>query len=95
METSTTRSVTTHTGSLLRPVCVVGEDSASDELGEAVSEVVRAQLEAGLDGVNDGEASEVSYATQHPAGSGGDQPRRHRPGPAVTAHGTESGKRSA
>jgi 5-methyltetrahydropteroyltriglutamate--homocysteine methyltransferase len=48
--------LTTHTGSLPRP-------PGLDDLTTAVADVVRRQREAGIDVVNDGEASKPSYAT--------------------------------
>jgi len=48
----------------------------------AVEQLVRRQLEAGIDIVNDGEASKLSYATyvtERLSGFGGQRPLRHRP----------------
>ena len=75
MKRSTERFLTTHTGSLPRPDDLIRMMYAKEEgvpvdaaaLGrrvrEAVAEVVRKQLEAGIDLVNDGEMSKPSYAT--------------------------------
>jgi 5-methyltetrahydropteroyltriglutamate--homocysteine methyltransferase len=75
MQRSTQRFLTTHTGSLPRPddlikVMYAKEDGVPVEPGAlavkiraAVAEVVRKQLEAGIDLVNDGEMSKPSYAT--------------------------------
>lgn len=75
MQTSTDRILTTHVGSLPRPQDVVdllfaqdrGEpvDQAQFEkvVGNAVNEVVRLQTEAGIDVIDDGEMSKISYAT--------------------------------
>jgi 5-methyltetrahydropteroyltriglutamate--homocysteine methyltransferase len=75
MKRSTDRVLTTHTGSLPRPDDLVqllyaaesGEavDRATLErrVREAVAESVRQQRAAGLDVVNDGEMSKVSYST--------------------------------
>ena len=72
---STDRFLTTHTGSLPRPDDLVqimfakeeGVPVDSDALGQrvrtAVGEMVRRQIEAGIDIVNDGEMSKPSYAT--------------------------------
>jgi 5-methyltetrahydropteroyltriglutamate--homocysteine methyltransferase len=69
---STDRILTTHTGSLPRPpgVALPGTAAAIDgapaseaEISEAVADVVRRQLGAGVDVVNDGEMSKPSYAT--------------------------------
>jgi 5-methyltetrahydropteroyltriglutamate--homocysteine methyltransferase len=69
------RILTTHVGSLPRPQSLLAimhdkaegrpyEESALDaELGRAVAEVVRQQVEAGIDLVSDGEFSKPSYAT--------------------------------
>ena len=59
METSANRIRTTHTGSL--PRSAAGADPRA--VRSAVAEIVRRQREAGLDIVNDGEASKPSYAS--------------------------------
>jgi 5-methyltetrahydropteroyltriglutamate--homocysteine methyltransferase len=73
--TTTDRLLTTHTGSLPKPDSLVarleardqGEDVSAFELDgevrQAVGDVVDNQLNAGVDVVNDGEMSKVSYAT--------------------------------
>ena len=74
MKRSDDRILTTHTGSLPRPsglVPVLREKEAgkiSDEafgvrVRDAVAEIVRRQIEVGVDIVNDGEAGKPSYAT--------------------------------
>jgi 5-methyltetrahydropteroyltriglutamate--homocysteine methyltransferase len=75
MRTSTERFLTTHTGSLPRPPALVRTMFAKEEgvpvdaaaLDAAVCEAVRftvaQQVDAGVDIVNDGEASKPSYAT--------------------------------
>ena len=75
MLTSTDRILTTHVGSLPRPQDVVdvlfaqdrGEPVDSkhfeDVVGKAVNETVRLQVESGLDVIDDGEMSKISYAT--------------------------------
>ena len=75
MKRSTERFLTTHTGSLPRPDDLIqlmyakenGEavDPAAlaQRVRSAVAEVVRKQVEAGIDIVNDGEMSKPSYAT--------------------------------
>jgi 5-methyltetrahydropteroyltriglutamate--homocysteine methyltransferase len=72
---STDRFLTTHTGSLPRPPDLIRMMFAREEgvpvdpaaltarVGAAVDEVVRTQVEHGLDVVNDGEMSKPSYAT--------------------------------
>jgi 5-methyltetrahydropteroyltriglutamate--homocysteine methyltransferase len=62
MQTSTERILTTHTGSLPRPAALT--DRFDDgEVQAAVEETVHRQRAAGIDIVNDGEASKPSYAT--------------------------------
>jgi 5-methyltetrahydropteroyltriglutamate--homocysteine methyltransferase len=75
MKRSTERFLTTHTGSLPRPEDLIRMMYAKEEgvpvdraalaerVREAVAEVVRKQVEAGIDLVNDGEMSKPSYAT--------------------------------
>jgi 5-methyltetrahydropteroyltriglutamate--homocysteine methyltransferase len=75
MKRSTDRFLTTHTGSLPRPDDLIRMMYAKEEgvpvdraaLGarvrEAVAEVVKKQVDAGIDLVNDGEMSKPSYAT--------------------------------
>jgi 5-methyltetrahydropteroyltriglutamate--homocysteine methyltransferase len=71
VKTSTERILTTHTGSLPRPESVLpeGADPVAvaaadpDVLREAVALTVDRQLDAGIDVVNDGEVSKISYAT--------------------------------
>src|SRR3984893_11179172 len=75
MKRSTERILTTHTGSLPRPkklleMILAGnmrqrkDDPAfQSEVRSAVAGGVRAQAQAGIDVVNDGEQGRVSYAT--------------------------------
>ena len=75
MQRSTDRIVTTHVGSLPRPADVIAllkrrdrdepVDAAEFEgtVARAVNDVVGRQVAAGIDIVNDGEASKASYAT--------------------------------
>ena len=75
MKRSSERFLTTHTGSLPRPADLIQMMFAREEgvpvdpaalaarVRAAVDEIVRKQLEAGLDVVNDGEMSKPSYAT--------------------------------
>jgi 5-methyltetrahydropteroyltriglutamate--homocysteine methyltransferase len=75
MKRSEERFLTTHTGSLPRPDDLIRIMFAKEEgvpidqaalsarIGSAVAEVVRRQVEAGLDVINDGELSKPSYAT--------------------------------
>ncbi len=75
MERSTSRTLTTHTGSLPRPVPLQEmlrgrqEQRPTDptdflrEVDEAVRDTVAHQAETGLDVINDGEQGRVQYAT--------------------------------
>jgi len=75
MQRSTTRFLTTHTGSLPRPDDLIRMMYAKEEgvpvdaaalaarVKAAVAEVVQKQVAAGVDFVNDGEMSKPSYAT--------------------------------
>jgi 5-methyltetrahydropteroyltriglutamate--homocysteine methyltransferase len=75
MKRSTERILTTHTGSLPRPRDVTTMLEALDagtapaasafeaRVREAVADVVRRQVEAGVDIVNDGEQGKVGYST--------------------------------
>jgi 5-methyltetrahydropteroyltriglutamate--homocysteine methyltransferase len=65
MQLSAERILTTHTGSLPRPVSLpaAAADRTAEQLAEAVGSVVQSQLGVGIDVVNDGEASKPSYAT--------------------------------
>ena len=94
MKRSETRILTTHTGSLPRPeglVAMLGSVSRGEPVdqtaldaaaGEATARVVSAQLDAGVDVINNGEQSRVSfstYVTQRMSGFGGSWTRRgHR-----------------
>lgn len=75
MQRSTERFLTTHVGSLPRPDDLVrimyaqeegvpvDADALAARVRDAVDEVVRAQVDAGIDLVGDGEMSKPSYAT--------------------------------
>ena len=91
MKRSESRILTTHAGSLPRPdglVEMLGSVARGEAVDEAVlaasareatSDVVRAQVEAGVDVVNGGEQSRVSfstYVTQRMSGFGGGWTRR-------------------
>jgi len=90
MRLSSDRILTTHVGSLPRSAAVTevlfarereeARDLARDArvITDAVAEVVRRQVEIGLDVVSDGEMSKISYATyvaRRFAGFAGDTPR--------------------
>jgi 5-methyltetrahydropteroyltriglutamate--homocysteine methyltransferase len=93
MQRSDDRILTTHTGSLPRPRDLVESLRARDQgqpydeaalqarIPEAVAEVVRKQLETGLDVINDGEMGRIgfaAYVTDRLDGFGG-QSQRPRP----------------
>jgi len=75
MKRSTTRFLTTHTGSLPRPDDLVRMMLAKEEgvpveksalearIRSATAEVVQKQAAAGIDVINDGEMGKPSYAT--------------------------------
>ena len=90
MSASPRRILTTHVGSLPRSQAVTDvlfarerdepRDAAADEavITQAVAEVVRRQVEVGIDVVSDGEMSKISYATyiaRRFSGFDGDTPR--------------------
>src|SRR6516162_4753658 len=90
MSASAGRILTTHVGSLPRSQAVPevlfarereeARDVQQDDavITQAVAEVVRRQVEVGIDIVSDGEMSKISYATyiaRRLAGFGGDTPR--------------------
>jgi 5-methyltetrahydropteroyltriglutamate--homocysteine methyltransferase len=87
---SSDRILTTHVGSLPRSQAVVdvlfgresgevADEAAADQvLADAVDDVVRRQVAAGIDVVSDGEMSKISYATyiaRRLSGFAGDTPR--------------------
>ena len=75
MKRSTERILTTHTGSLPRPAALlstvlakeagvpVDETKLDTQVRSGVEEIVRKQVDVGVDVVNDGELSKPSYAT--------------------------------
>ncbi len=75
MKRSTDRILTTHTGSLPRPMDLIATLEALDagtapepatfdaRVRQAVAEVVKKQVAAGIDVVNDGEQGKVGYST--------------------------------
>ncbi len=90
MITSSDRLLTTHVGSLPRSQAVTDvlfarergaasdESGASQVIADAVDDVVRRQVAAGVDVVSDGEMSKISYATyirHRLTGFAGDSPR--------------------
>jgi 5-methyltetrahydropteroyltriglutamate--homocysteine methyltransferase len=89
MQRSTDRILTTHVGSLPRSQAVTDvlfarangrpdEPAAAATIANAVREVVRRQVDVGIDIVSDGEMSKISYATyvsERLSGFDGDTPR--------------------
>ena len=69
MQRSTERILTTHAGSMIRPPEVLALDAGVDAsmrtvtLQSAVAEVVRKQVEQGIDVVSDGEFGKSSWFT--------------------------------
>ena len=75
MKRSTTRILTTHTGSLPRPWDLVDlmlakqdgsptdPEALAQRVSQAVTEVVRKQSDVGVDVLNDGEQSKIGYST--------------------------------
>ena len=64
MRLSAERILTTHTGSLPQAgLSLTGPERDAGQLAEAVRSVVKSQIDAGVDVVNDGEASKVGYST--------------------------------
>jgi 5-methyltetrahydropteroyltriglutamate--homocysteine methyltransferase len=75
VQTSTDRILVTHTGSLPRPADLdqllfareegdtVSPEAFAEQLQRASADVVAAQLEAGVDVVNDGELGKIGYST--------------------------------
>ena len=90
MRVSSERILTTHVGSLPRSQAVTDvlfareraeisdQRAAGAVISDAVAEVVRRQVDTGVDVVSDGETNKISYATyiaDRFAGFGGDTPR--------------------
>lgn len=96
MKRSTERILTTHAGSLARPPDLremvlarssgqpVDERALSRRLRSAVAEVVRQQVEVGLDSINDGEFSKVSFTSYARERLSGHEPRAARPGEVLS-----------
>jgi 5-methyltetrahydropteroyltriglutamate--homocysteine methyltransferase len=62
MKSSSDRIITTHTGSLPRPASLTDRHDRQ-AVKAAIQETVERQLAAGVDVINDGEASKASYST--------------------------------
>jgi 5-methyltetrahydropteroyltriglutamate--homocysteine methyltransferase len=81
MSTPAGRILTTHTGSLPRPASLTDRTDPA-AVKAAVAEIVRRQLDAGLDIVNDGEASKLNYAVyvaSRLSGFGGEPVEQQQP----------------
>src|SRR5919199_3145552 len=91
MKRTTERVLTTHTGSLPRPADLAEVEELRDQreirndpryrarVPDAVRETVQLQANAGVDVLNDGEASKVGYSTyitERVTGFEGKAPRR-------------------
>src|SRR5262245_13038122 len=91
MKRSTDRILTTHAGSLPRPNDLlqtirakargekVDEEALGKRVREAVHEVVRTQVDAGIDVIDDGEFGKPSFVTYVRDRLGGLEPVGHRP----------------
>ncbi len=91
MRRSTERILTTHAGSLPRPADLlqmvraksrgepVDEPKLASRIKEAVSEIVRKQVDTGLDVIDDGEFGKPSFVTYIRERLGGLEPHGHRP----------------
>ncbi len=76
MQRSIEKILTTHTGSLPRPSALLDLLKAKDDgqsvdaiqfenvTADATKEVVRKQIESGIDVVNDGEMSKIGYGSE-------------------------------
>lgn len=84
MKRSTQRVLTTHVGSLPTP-----PDMTEDGLRGAVADVVKRQVEAGIDIVNDGELSKGNWLAYAAGRLGGFDARRVPAGEAVIARGKD------
>ena len=93
MKRSDDRILTTHVGSIVRPAALLELSAAAQEeagrqpyeagLKQLVADVVRAQANAGLDVVNDGEFGKSSWSNYVLARLTGFEPRPDRFAPAT------------
>ncbi|HZS00540.1 MAG TPA: cobalamin-independent methionine synthase II family protein [Chloroflexota bacterium] len=98
MRHSTDRILTTHAGSLPRPPDLkdmvnarsagqpVDDQALTRRVRDAVREVVRKQLETGIDVVNDGELSKTNFTNYARERIGGYEVREYAPGQEPTPH---------
>src|SRR5262245_7039557 len=101
MKRSTERILTTHVGSLTRPVEVIDamrarvnkepydRESFAENLRKAVSEVVRRQAEVGIDIVSDGEFGKLGFALYINERLGGFERRPGNPGESGVSRGKD------
>jgi 5-methyltetrahydropteroyltriglutamate--homocysteine methyltransferase len=83
MRRSEERILTTHVGSLIRPADLNGvETSDAERLRAAVAQVVRQQVDLGIDVVNDGEFGKSSWASYILERISGFEIRENEPKPA-------------
>jgi 5-methyltetrahydropteroyltriglutamate--homocysteine methyltransferase len=96
MKTSSERILTTHVGSLPRPeklremlfarytgedVTEAADEALTKEIADSIEQVVKDQVEAGIDVVSDGEMGKVSYAQymKHRVTGFGEEPAGYEP----------------
>jgi 5-methyltetrahydropteroyltriglutamate--homocysteine methyltransferase len=97
MQRSTSRILTTHAGSLPRPIALDDalEQRAADQtaytemLARSVGEVVRKQVDLGVDIVNDGELGKSGWTTYVSDRLAGFEPRPIEPGQTLLAAGQD------
>src|SRR5437867_1475721 len=97
MRRSTSRVLTTHSGSLPRPADLDDalERRGTDDrafagvLGRSVTDVVRHQSEVGVDVVNDGELGKSGWTSYLAERLGGFEPRPIPPGHSILAAGQD------
>jgi 5-methyltetrahydropteroyltriglutamate--homocysteine methyltransferase len=102
MKRSTNRILTTHTGSLARPVELLDamtameqgkpydQDAYAGQLRTAVAEIVRKQVECGLDVIDDGEMGKPSFLTYINQRLSGSEPGKAGPGGSPWARSREA-----
>jgi 5-methyltetrahydropteroyltriglutamate--homocysteine methyltransferase len=101
MKRSTARILTTHVGSLTRPVEIIDamrarvnqesydQDTFAESLRNGVSEVVRRQTETGIDVVSDGEYGKSGFAAYINERLGGFERRLHNSGESGVSRGKD------
>jgi 5-methyltetrahydropteroyltriglutamate--homocysteine methyltransferase len=101
MRGSTERILTTHVGSLTRPLELIdamrsrvngqpyNRERFAESLRQGVSEVVRRQAESGIDVISDGEFGKSGFAAYINERLGGFEPRLAKPGEAGVSRGKD------